>query len=166
MNQSLRARITRFRAGKLSQLSSLQREPGTPEESAELVELGKSALLVSGSLVGAMDGLGNHDDKPRAPERRPSGVMLSMLIASPVNEKRVIATLRAEGAADIELAHGEWRDGDWADFNPVAARDWWKGVQLILQTGGISCRSEKDPASRSSAAISRHWWMTGRRMDR
>jgi len=33
----------------------------------------------------------------------------------------VIATLRAEGAADIEQAHGEWRDGDWPDFNPVAA---------------------------------------------
>ena len=31
------------------------------------------------------------------------------------------ATLRAEGAADIEQAQGEWRDGDWADFNPVAA---------------------------------------------
>ena len=75
----------------------------------------------SGSLVGAMAGLGDHDDKPHAPERRPGGVMLSVRIANPANEKRVIATLRAEGAADIEQAHGEWRDGDWADFNPVAA---------------------------------------------
>ena len=47
--------------------------------------------------------------------------MLSVRIANPVNEKRVIATLRAEGAADIEQADGEWRDGDWTDFNPVAA---------------------------------------------
>jgi hypothetical protein len=52
---------------------------------------------------------------------RLGGVMLSVRIANPVNEKRVIATLRAKGAADIEQAHGEWRDGDWADFNPVAA---------------------------------------------
>jgi hypothetical protein len=74
-----------------------------------------------GSLVGALAGLGNDDDTLRAPERRPGGVMLSVHIANPVNEKRVIATLRAEGAADIEQAHGEWRDGDWADFNPVAA---------------------------------------------
>ena len=51
---------------------------------------------------------------------RLGGVMLSVRIANPVNEKRVIATLRAKGAADIEQAHGEWRDGDWADFNPVA----------------------------------------------
>ena len=75
----------------------------------------------SGSLVGAMAGLGNHDDKPHGPERRPGGIMLSVRIANPVNEQRVIATLRAQGAADIEQAHGEWRDGDWTDFNPVAA---------------------------------------------
>ena len=75
----------------------------------------------SGSLVGAMDGLGNHDDKLPAAERRPAGVMLSVHITGPKVERRVIATLRAQGAADIEQAHGEWRDGDWADFNPVAA---------------------------------------------
>jgi hypothetical protein len=33
----------------------------------------------------------------------------------------VIYTLRAEGAVDIERAEGEWRDGDWVDFNPIAA---------------------------------------------
>ena len=75
----------------------------------------------SGSLVGALAGLGDHDDKPHASERRPGGIMLSVRIANPVNEQRVIATLRAQGAADIEQAQGEWRDGDWADFNPVEA---------------------------------------------
>ena len=74
-----------------------------------------------GSLGGAMHGLGNHDDKPHAPKRRPGGVMLAVRIAKPVNEKRVIAALRAGRAADIEQAQGEWRDGDWVDFNPVAA---------------------------------------------
>ena len=59
-----------------------------------------------GSLGGAMHGLGKDDDKPRAPQRRPGGVMLSVRIAKPVNEKRVIATLRAGRAADIEQAHG------------------------------------------------------------
>jgi hypothetical protein len=74
-----------------------------------------------GSLAGAVDGLGNHDDKRCAAERRPGGVMLSVRIANPVTEKRVIATLRVKGAADIEQAQGEWRDGDWTDFNPIAA---------------------------------------------
>lgn len=74
-----------------------------------------------GSLAGALHGLGNDDDKPHAPEPRPGGVMLSVRIANPANEKRVIATLQSEGAADIEQAQGVWRDGDWTDFNPVAA---------------------------------------------
>src|SRR5450631_4633889 len=73
----------------------------------------------TGSLVGAIAGLGAHDDKPHSEERR-AGIMLSVRIAEPSNEKRVIATLRAEGAADIEMADGEWRDGGWSDFDPVA----------------------------------------------
>jgi len=80
-----------------------------------------AAGAYTGSMAGAMAGMGNRDDKPRASERRPGGVMLSVRIANPANEKRVIATLRAEGAADIEQAQGEWLDGDWTDFDPVAA---------------------------------------------
>lgn len=74
-----------------------------------------------GSLAGAMHGLGNHDDKPGAPQRRPGGVMLSVRIANPATKTQVIAVLRANGAADIEQAKGEWRNGDWTDFDPVAA---------------------------------------------
>jgi hypothetical protein len=84
----------------------------------------------SGSLMGAMAGLGpdavkpmagpGADAKPIAPERRASGVMLSVRIAQPAYEQRVIATLRTEGAADIEWADGEWRDRDWVDFDPLA----------------------------------------------
>ena len=73
----------------------------------------------SGSLAGAMHGLGE-DDKPGAPDRRPGGIILSVRIARPANEKLVVDTLRAEGAADIEQASGVWTDGDWVDFDPVA----------------------------------------------
>jgi hypothetical protein len=78
-----------------------------------------AAGAYTGSMAGAMAGLGNHGGG--AAERRPGGVMLSVRIANPANEKRVIATLRAEGAADIEQAQGKWLDGDWTDFDPVAA---------------------------------------------
>ena len=71
-----------------------------------------------GSLAGALNGLGNHEEKP---EPRPGGVILAVRIANPANEKRVIDTLQAKGAADIEQAQGEWHNGDWTDFNPVAA---------------------------------------------
>jgi hypothetical protein len=72
-----------------------------------------------GSLMGAVDKLGEDDDKSGGPDRRPAGVMLSVRIADPSSEQRVISTLRAQGAADIEEAEGEWREGDWVDFNPV-----------------------------------------------
>jgi hypothetical protein len=81
---------------------------------------GAAVGAYSGSLVGAMKGLGE-DDKPGAPDRRSGGIMLSVRIAIPANEKRVVDTLRAEGAADIEQAEGEWKNGDWVDFDPVAA---------------------------------------------
>ncbi len=70
-----------------------------------------------GSLAGALNGLGNHEEKP---EPRPAGIILAVRIVNPLHEQRVIAALQAEGAMDIEQAEGEWRDGDWTDFNPVA----------------------------------------------
>lgn len=75
----------------------------------------------TGSLVGAMAEMEDPDGRPHAPDRRPGGIMLSVRIAKPETEERVIATLRAEGAADIEQAFGDWRHGDWTDFDPVAA---------------------------------------------
>lgn len=74
-----------------------------------------------GAFGGALNGLGDDDGKPHAPDNRPGGIILSVRIADPANEERVIATLRAEDAADIEQAEGEWLDGDWVDFDPVTA---------------------------------------------
>lgn len=82
----------------------------------------------SGSLVGAMQGLGEDEVKTGAPDRRPVGVMLSVRIAEPQDEKRVIDTLRAQGAADIERAQGTWSAGDWSDFDPVARPQLVKGT--------------------------------------
>jgi hypothetical protein len=73
----------------------------------------------SGSLLGAMNGLGDNADAG-ATERRPAGVMLSVRIASPEHERLVIHALRRGHASDIEEAQGTWSDGDWTDFNPVA----------------------------------------------
>jgi hypothetical protein len=75
----------------------------------------------SGSLMGAMSGLGEHEGEPGVAGRRHGGVMLSVRIAAPAGEQRVIDTLRREGAADIERAEGNWLDGDWTDFDPVGA---------------------------------------------
>lgn len=70
------------------------------------------------SLVGALNGMEKtgEDDEP---SRRPGGIILAVRIDSPDTEKRVIFDLQEYGAADIERAYGEWRDGDWVNFNPV-----------------------------------------------
>ena len=77
----------------------------------------------TGSFVGALSGLSDADGATVAtgPEHRAGGVMLSVRISEPVNELRVIETLRAEGAMDIEHAQGQWADGDWIDFDPETA---------------------------------------------
>ena len=75
-------------------------------------------------------GAGRYDldspDTHRGAEAR-HGVTALMAAAAPLQAEELqsycaaIEALRAQGAADIEQAQGEWRDGDWADFNPVAA---------------------------------------------
>ena len=72
----------------------------------------------TGSLVGAMGGMGN-EQSHQLPNLRPAGVILAVRIARSASEKFVIADLRNCGAEDVEQAEGEWRDGDWVDFNPV-----------------------------------------------
>lgn len=74
----------------------------------------------SGSLVGALGGLGEDDSPSIGPDRRPAGILLSVRVAKPQDEDRVIAALRGEGAADIEHAQGTWSAGEWSDFNPIA----------------------------------------------
>ena len=70
----------------------------------------------TGSLVGSLSGA--DEEKQPLPNRRPAGVILAVRIARPGNEEFVIDDLRIFGAEDIEQAEGEWRDGDWVDFNP------------------------------------------------
>ena len=72
----------------------------------------------TGSLIGAMGGMQDKESN-KLPNFRPAGVILAVRIARATSEKFVIADLRQGGAKDIETAEGEWRDGDWVDFNPV-----------------------------------------------
>ncbi|MEQ1515398.1 MAG: hypothetical protein ABL931_02790, partial [Usitatibacteraceae bacterium] len=71
-----------------------------------------------GSLVGAMGGMQDEQSR-QLPRLRPAGVILAVRIARPASEKFVIGDLRSNGAQDLEEADGQWRDGDWIDFNPA-----------------------------------------------
>lgn len=72
----------------------------------------------TGSLVGAMGGMQDEQSR-QLPQLRPAGVILAIRIARPASERYVIGDLGSSGAEDIEQAEGEWRDGDWVDFNPI-----------------------------------------------
>lgn len=73
-----------------------------------------------GSLGGALHGLEGRGTSEH-PQRRPAGTLVAVRIESGDAEQAAIATLQTHGAIHIEKAEGLWRDGQWIDFDPVAA---------------------------------------------
>lgn len=74
-----------------------------------------------GSLMGAMS-------QTRHPERREStpehpvepqgGLRIAVNVERPGTEERAMEILRQAGAEEIWPAEGEWREGQWQDFDP------------------------------------------------
>jgi hypothetical protein len=87
----------------------------------------------TGSLAGALTGAdgdnsstvsrdGTHDSANHGSQShavRQGGAMIAVRLANADSQTRVIDALRSAGAADIEIASGEWHDGDWVDFDPL-----------------------------------------------
>lgn len=88
-------------------------------QSAVLASTAAGAYL--GSLLGTLAML-ESGRKDRAtvehPVERPAGQMIAIRVDQPGAEPRAIATLERHGARDIERTEGEWRAGDWKDFDP------------------------------------------------
>jgi hypothetical protein len=76
-----------------------------------------------GSLAGALGKMGKSATEG-APPPRPAGVMV--MVHAQEWEQRALAlnAFDKNGARSIEEAEGQWRDGTWADFNPVATAHW------------------------------------------
>ena len=74
-----------------------------------------------GSLIGAMSRM-RPGSLRRAtvehPVERPSGLMVAIKVDRQGSEPRAIETLQRYGARDIERTEGEWKAGDWKDFDP------------------------------------------------
>jgi hypothetical protein len=74
-----------------------------------------------GSLIGAMSKM-RSGSLSRAtaehPVERPSGLMVAINVDRQGTEPRAIQTLQRYGARDIERTEGEWKGGDWKDFDP------------------------------------------------
>ena len=85
-----------------------------------------AAGVYLGSLGGALFKLQDKELEPVAdtdaePEVRQAGVMLAAHAPSPERRAVALEILLATGAKDIEAVDGLWRDGRWADFDPVKA---------------------------------------------
>jgi F0F1-type ATP synthase assembly protein I len=76
-----------------------------------------------GSLAGGLLATRTTARRPRAGHSagvRKGGV-LAAVHATPETEADAARILKAEGGLDVEKAGGRWRNGDWVDFNPLAA---------------------------------------------
>jgi len=80
---------------------------------------GAAAGAYAGSLAGAVRKMG--DEAHPAPQPRPAGVMVAVHAASQQQADRAVAVMHDLGARMIERADGAWRNGKWADFDPVRA---------------------------------------------
>lgn len=87
------------------------------------VAAGLAVGAYTGAFAGAVNKLGN---KPPALEipARPAGVRLAAHILSPSYREHVIAAFHRHNVRSIEEADGIWRDGKWADFDPVSVPKW------------------------------------------
>jgi hypothetical protein len=76
----------------------------------------------TGSFLGTMSKLGDSGDAERsqASPGRPGGEMVAVRVLNDEAERTAIEVLRGHGAQDIERHEGEWRNGQWVDFDPVA----------------------------------------------
>lgn len=74
------------------------------------------------SLAGAVSGSGGGEVERKAmkdePVERRSGMMVAVH-ADAIGADRAIQVLRDAGGYELERATGEWRDGAWADFDPL-----------------------------------------------
>lgn len=102
-----------------------------------------------GSLAGAM----RETDAPppaqdvnaaRTADTRRGGVMVAVNVGAPEQGATVVDCMRAHGAEQIERADGQWRDGGWADFDPLSAPRW---VDAAGSASGGSSDSASDRAS-------------------
>jgi hypothetical protein len=73
----------------------------------------------TGAFGGALNKLAD-EDQTLPPARRPAGIMVAVQMAgADASEGTAIEVLRDHKAISIEEAEGEWKDGQWADFDPL-----------------------------------------------
>jgi outer membrane lipoprotein SlyB len=84
---------------------------------------GAAAGAYAGAFGGALNSLGK-DDTPGAPgspvERRPAGTMVAVNASQGPSDELIVGVMREHAALSIEKTQGEWKDGQWIDFDPTS----------------------------------------------
>ncbi len=75
-----------------------------------------------GSFAGAVGSMGEEKSSAEVPPR-PAGLRI-VVHTTRAERQGVLSVFRRHGARSIEEASGTWRDGSWADFDPLAAPHW------------------------------------------
>jgi hypothetical protein len=78
----------------------------------------------TGSLAGAVNEMGDDATPVADIPPRPAGVRLVVHALTPVYREHILAAFRRHAVRSIEEAVGTWRDGTWADFDPVSVPRW------------------------------------------
>ena len=107
---------------------------------AATAPLGPAAIVAGagiGAYVGSLAGAVNKSREGDAsaassqePVERPAGAIVAVNIGDPDSEGLIIDTLKNQGAQGIERADGQWRDGEWVDFDPQRPPQWIAGSDL------------------------------------
>ncbi|WP_428853144.1 hypothetical protein [Imbroritus primus] len=71
-----------------------------------------------GAYLGSLAGGLRRTRDPAVGRERDAGVMLAVQVDDAGTRGTAADVLRASGAMDIEDAEGEWRAGEWQDFDP------------------------------------------------
>jgi hypothetical protein len=61
------------------------------------------------------------EDEDDSETRRPAGVVVAVNMSARSSQDEVERILREDGASMVEKSEGDWRGGDWRDFDPVAS---------------------------------------------
>ncbi len=91
-----------------------------------------------GSLVGSLRKV-NKEPQPDNAAVRPAEAMVAVNagdVPCAVPPEEIVRIFEECGAHQVELAEGQWSDGEWSDFNPAAA------PQLV---GGSDLRARGEP---------------------
>lgn len=83
---------------------------------------GAGAGAYAGSLVGGLKAGIDTEAQPDHTVVRPAEAMIAVNVdGAGIPAERIVEVFSAAGAWQIERSEGRWEDGEWADFDPVAA---------------------------------------------